>query len=117
MRNYLKIIKDKLMNTTNDIFDRSSNFENIKTKLCIEDSITKFLEEKKYDVSLDELEDFKKKLDEQSVSLEIEQEGTMLWCITQLSQKIFKELKEEIIFLLRDLENFIKGNAKCVEII
>lgn len=45
----------------------------------------------------------------------MDQEGSIIWLVNQITDKLFKEIKEEIIFLLRDLESSIGKNIKCVE--
>lgn len=102
LKNYLKFVKDKLNSNLKSILDSYS--ENKDDGMKQEEELTHhFLEERKFDVTLEELEAFKIKSEEDLAQQEILKEGTCLWLISRFSQSIFPEVSKEFIFLYQEV--------------
>jgi len=102
LKNYLKFIKEKLILNLKSILDSYSTVQD--DGMTQEEELTKkFLEERKYDVTLEELEAFKTKSEEDLAQKEVLKEGTCLWLISKLSQNVFPDIHKEINFLYLEI--------------
>ena len=102
LKNYLKFIKDRLIFNLKSILDSYSTVQD-DGMLQEEELTRKFLEERKYDVTLEELETFKTKSEEDLAQKEVLKEGTCLNLISKLSQNIFPDIHKEISFLYQEI--------------
>ncbi|EAR85282.2 phospholipid-translocating P-type ATPase, flippase family protein (macronuclear) [Tetrahymena thermophila SB210] len=122
LRNYLKIIKDRFKQMTQDIINSSltysyTNNQNHHQDFNYSDKLEAFLKSKKYLVNMDELGTFFKQIQNEIVEMEVGQEGTIIWLVNQLINKIFSELKVELQFLLKELGDNIRYFSQRDEII
>lgn len=123
IKNYLKIVKDRLIYNTKRILDSHSTAKD-NTFLQKDELISVFLEEKRYDVSIEEFEHFIVKTENDLILKEVDKEGTCLWVISKLSSHIFSDFKQEIDFIyliilpiLDENENNGKELVEKIEVI
>ena len=109
LKNYLKFIKERLINNLKSILDSYSIIQDDGMKQE-EEMTKKFLDERKYDVTLEELETFKTKSEEDLAQKEVTKEGTCLWLISKLSQNIFPDISKEINFLYSEVLPILNEN-------
>lgn len=116
LKNYLKFVKEKLHLNLKNILDSYSELKDDGMKQ--EEEITlRFLEEKKFDVTLDELETFKAKNEEDLAEQEINKEGTCLWLISKLSKEIFPDVSKEFNFLYQEVLPILNFNDETEKVL
>ena len=111
LKNYLKFIKEKIIANLRQILDSYSILQDDSIKIQ-EEMTKKFLVEKKYDISLEELEAFKAKSEEDLAQKEVLKEGTCLWLISRLLTGIFPDINKEISFLYNEILPILNENCE-----
>ncbi|CAD8140869.1 unnamed protein product [Paramecium octaurelia] len=102
LRHYQKIIKERYLTVAKELIDKAAI-----TKSSEVVNLMYYLEDKRYDYTVEELEEYKQMKEKEIVNSDSAIQGSILW-LNQLCQIIFKQLKVEVSFLL--IEN--KGTLR-----
>ena len=86
LTNYLKIVRDRLMLKTQEILSSE-----IIAQLENDKQLEKFLQEKNYDVNVTDLDEFKKR-EQENLMKEIENEKSIVWLTKELCKVVFNDL-------------------------
>ncbi|CAD8143948.1 unnamed protein product [Paramecium octaurelia] len=106
LRHYQKIIKERYLTVAKELIDKAAI-----TKSSEVVNLMDYLEEKRYDYTVEELEEYKQMKEKEIVNSDSAIQGSILWLINQLCQIIFKELKVEVSFLLIEIRGTLRDKS------
>ncbi|KAM3140416.1 hypothetical protein pb186bvf_007576 [Paramecium bursaria] len=116
IRYYQKLIKERYLIVAKELIDKAA-----LTKSSEVVNLMDFLEEKRYEYTIEELEEYKLQKEKEFVNSDASIQGSILWLINQLCLIIFKELKVEVSFLLIEIRATLRDkqlehlSATCIK--
>ncbi|EGR34543.1 phospholipid-translocating p-type flippase family protein, putative [Ichthyophthirius multifiliis] len=107
LRNYLKIAKDRFQQMASDIIENQVSLQVLGLKQNNNED-----QQQQY-----ELKNFYENLEYQTVKIQTDQEGTIIWLMNQLKVNLFEELKNEIQFLLKEISQILNPKFQKGDVI
>ena len=94
------------------IFEGKKSRQQDQEKNEEEERLMQFYENKKFDVEIEELRDYKEKLNQHLITKDVKIGGSSLWSINKAIDLINTSLLSEIDFLYKDIFNILTNHYK-----